>query len=174
MPSISNAETLLALDVGSVNTRANLFDVVDGSFRMLASSRVPSTARYPLLDFSEGIRVAIEHIQKVTGRTLLDETETLITPSSGFGTGVDLCVATLSAGPLLRGVPGRADAWRFGINLKRLASSMIMEVAAVIHLNDRRRDHERIQLIVDNKPDVILVAGGTDGGASGPLLELID
>jgi len=174
MPSISNAETLLTLDVGSVNTRASLFDVVDGSFRMLASSRVPSTARYPLLDFSEGIRVAIEHIQKVTGRSLLDETEALITPSSGFGTGIDLCVATLSAGPLLRGVlvglmPGVSVS-----SLKRLASSMIMEVEAVIHLNDRRQDHERIQLIVDNKPDVILVAGGTDGGASGPLLELID
>jgi len=174
MPSISNAETLLAIDVGSINTRASLFDVVDGKFRLLASGRVPSTDRYPLLDFGEGVRVAIERVQAITGRKLLDESENLIMPTTGFGTGIDLCVGTTSAGPLVRALlvglmPGVSVA-----SLQRLASSMMMEIAGVIHLSDRRQDHERIQWIVDSDADIIMVAGGTDGGASGPLLELID
>ncbi|MBN1267230.1 MAG: glutamate mutase L [Anaerolineales bacterium] len=174
MPSISNAETLLAIDVGSVNTRASLFDVVDGNFRLLASARVPTTARYPLLDFGEGVRVAIERVQDITGRKLLDESELLIMPSTGFGTGIDLCVGTASAGPVLRTLlvglmPGVSVA-----SLRRLASSMMMDVVGVLHLSDRRQDHERIQMIVDANADILIVAGGTDGGASGPLLEMID
>ncbi|MEJ2013259.1 MAG: hypothetical protein P8X64_13670 [Anaerolineales bacterium] len=37
MSTYLDADTLLAIDVGTVNTRASLFDVVDGRYRLIAT-----------------------------------------------------------------------------------------------------------------------------------------
>src|SRR3970282_80833 len=99
MSAFTEAETLLAIDVGSVNTRASLFDIVDGRYRLVATGRAASTAGAPLFDVSEGVRLALEQVQSVTGRRLVDESESLIMPASAGGGGVDVFVATASAGP---------------------------------------------------------------------------
>ncbi len=52
MSAFQEAETLLAIDVGSVNTRASLFDVVDGRYRLVATGRSATTAGAPLFDVS--------------------------------------------------------------------------------------------------------------------------
>ena len=44
MSALIDAETLLAVDVGTVNTRASIFDVVDGRYRLVATAKAPSTA----------------------------------------------------------------------------------------------------------------------------------
>jgi len=46
MSSILDTDTILAVDVGSVSTRASLFDVVDGHFRLIASGRAPIGSRH--------------------------------------------------------------------------------------------------------------------------------
>ena len=45
--SLINADSLLAIDVGAVSTRAMLFDVVDGRYRFLPGGTAPSTAEAP-------------------------------------------------------------------------------------------------------------------------------
>jgi len=50
-----DAVSILALDLGSVNTRANLFDVADGQYRFIASGISPSTVNAPYFDIGEGI-----------------------------------------------------------------------------------------------------------------------
>ena len=42
METILDADTLLAIDIGTVNTRASLFDVVDGRYRLITTGRAPS------------------------------------------------------------------------------------------------------------------------------------
>ena len=137
------AETMLAIDVGSVHTRASLFDVVDGRFRLVATGRAATTAGAPLLDISEGVRQAIDQVQAVTGRPLVDESENLILPASSSGAGVDMFVATASAGPKVRAVlvgmmPGVSMQ-----SLRRLADTSYVEVVGEILLTDRRREEER-------------------------------
>src|SRR5512141_2407556 len=100
--SLVDADSLLVIDIGSVTTRAFLFVVVDGRYRFLASGQAPSTAGAPFGDVSEGMRLAIDQLQGVTGRTLVGENERLIIPSPGGGSGVDTFSATVSAGPPLR------------------------------------------------------------------------
>ncbi|MGD8815248.1 MAG: glutamate mutase L, partial [Anaerolineales bacterium] len=63
MASESEAGTLLAVDVGSVNTRASLFDVVEGSYRLVAVGRAPSTVGPPLFDAREGVSMAVDQLQ---------------------------------------------------------------------------------------------------------------
>jgi hypothetical protein len=104
MPSsIVDSDSLLAVDVGTVTTRAVLFDVVEGHYRFVAAGQASSTAGVPFRDVSEGVRQAIENLQVVTGRKFLGEGSHLILPSID-GQGVDSFAASLSAGPAIRTV----------------------------------------------------------------------
>jgi hypothetical protein len=174
MSTMLEADTLLAIDVGSVNTRASLFDVVDGRYRLVATGRAASTAGVPLADVSEGVRAAVEQVQTVTGRKLIDEAESLIMPATTGGAGVDVFVATTSAGPpartLLVGLmPGISVE-----SARRLAASCYLDIAGELGLMDRRREDEKLDTIVQSKPDLVLLVGGTDGGASQSMLRLVD
>ncbi len=169
-----DVDTLMAIDVGSVNTRASLFDVVDGHYRLVATARAHSTGGPPLLDVSEGVRLALDELRATTGRKLLDETEALITPATREGAGVDLCVATTSAGPMLRTVlvglmPGISME-----SARHLADTTYLDVVQEISLMDRRRQEEEIDLILEAKPELILVVGGTDGGAGTSVLGMVE
>ena len=69
--SLVDADSLLAVDVGTVTTRAALFDVVEGHYRFIASGHASTTAAAPFRDVSEGVRQAIENLQTITGRKFL-------------------------------------------------------------------------------------------------------
>ena len=43
-----DSDSLLAVDVGTITTRAALFDVVEGNYRFIASGHSSSTAAAPL------------------------------------------------------------------------------------------------------------------------------
>jgi hypothetical protein len=171
--SLIDADSLLALDVGSVNTRAALFDVVDGRYRFLAAGRAQTTAYAPFNDISEGIRRALDHLQRVTGRTLVDSNEQLIMPS-GTGGGVDTIAATLSVGePLKVVIVGLLE----GVSVesaRNLAATTYSRVVETLSMNDRRKQDERIDSILRLRPDLILAAGGTEGGASQSVLKLLE
>lgn len=174
MSTILDADTVLAVDVGSVNTRASLFDVVDGRYRLVATARALSTAGPPLFDVSEGVRIALDRIQEVTARRLVDEGETLIMPTTNQGAGVDIFVATTSAGPAVRTVVLGLMPRVSTESARRLAASTYLNVIEEIGLLDQRSTEEKIDRIIAARPDLILVAGGTDGGASESVLEMGD
>jgi hypothetical protein len=174
MSAMVEADTLLTVDVGSVNTRASLFDVVDGRYRLVATGRASSTAGPPLFDVSEGVRNALDQLRQITGRRLVDETESLVMPATRDGSGVDVFVATTSAGPRVRAVlvglmPGISVE-----SAQRLASSTYLEVVEQIGLMDRRREEEQIDVILAARPDLLLVVGGTDAGAGASVLGMVD
>jgi hypothetical protein len=174
LASESEAGTLLAVDVGSVNTRASLFDVVEGSYRLVAVGRAPSTVGPPLFDAREGVSMAVDQLQLITGRTLYDETDNLIKPIRMDGSGVDAFSISTSAGPSLRTI---LVGLMPGVSLesaRRLAASSYMKVVVEISLLDRRREDERIDAILDSHPHLILIIGGTDGGASASVLRLVE
>jgi hypothetical protein len=172
--SLVNAESLLAIDVGGTTTRAILFDVVDGRYRYLGSGTAPSTAQAPYLDVSEGIRIALDRLQAVTGRSLVGGDERLIIPAKDDGSGVDALTATLSAGPPLRVVVmGLLEDVSLE-SARRLAATTYTRIVDTIGLNDRRKPEERIDAIVRLRPDLILAAGGTERGASQSVLRLLE
>ena len=99
--SLVDADSLLAVDVGTVVTRATLFDVVEGHYRFVAAGQAPSTTSAPFRDISQGVHHAIENLQTVTGRIFLGPKFQLIMPTRE-GKGVDTFAATLSAGPAIK------------------------------------------------------------------------
>ena len=104
--SLIDADSLLVIDVGSITTRAMLFDVVDGKYRFLATGSAVTTAAAPFHDISEGVRNALEHLQKITGRFLMGPDERVIIPCQEDGSGVDTFAVTMSAGAPLKVVAG--------------------------------------------------------------------
>ena len=51
MPSsLVDGNSLLAIDVGAANTRAVLFDVIEGEYRFVAAGIAPTTAEAPFKD----------------------------------------------------------------------------------------------------------------------------
>jgi hypothetical protein len=165
MPSsIVAADSLLAVDVGTVTTRAVLFDVVEGCYRFVAAGQAPTTADAPFKDVSEGVRQAIDNLQAVTGRNFLSDDHRLIMPAQE-GHGVDSFAASLSAGPAIKtvvvGLLGDVSVE----SVQRLARSTYSRVVDTISLNDRRKPHEQIDSLLQIHPDLFLISGGTEEGA---------
>jgi uncharacterized protein (TIGR01319 family) len=174
MSSYSDAEVVLCVDVGSIYTRASLFTVVEGRYRLMATARASSTVGPPLYDAREGVRMALDEVQAVAGCRIVDETEALIMPSSGDRSGVDAFTATVSAGPEVRTV---LVGLMPGVSLesaRRIGASTYLNVVEKIGLTDQRREEQSIDLILAARPDLILVAGGTDGGASTAVTRMLE
>src|SRR3990172_8152654 len=175
MPSsLVDGNSLLAVDVGAANTRAVLFDVVEGEYRFVASGIAPSTAEAPYKDVSEGARNAIASLQDVLGRALLDNARTLITPGQANGSGVDALVVTLSAGPIIKTVIVGLLQDVSLESARRLTASTYTRVVDTIGLNDRRNPSEQIDSILRLRPDLVVITGGTDGGASSSIQKLLE
>ena len=172
--SLIDADSILAIDIGSITTRVALFDVVDGRYRFLASGSAPSTAIAPYNDISEGIRMALDRLQTVTGRMLIGADERLIIPSAADGSGVDTVAATLSAGPPIKVVVmGLLEDVSLE-SAKHLVTTTYARIVDSFSLTDRRKIEERLDVILRIRPDLVLVAGGTEGGASQSVIQLLE
>ena len=172
--TVLDAISLIALDLGSVNTRAHLFDVADGQYRIIASGSTAATITAPFFDIGESIYQALDRLQKVTGRILMDKEANLILPSQAGGEGVDRLVVTYSCGKPLNlvtfGLLG--DASLESVN--RLAATISGKLVESIGVNDRRSKDAQADAVLNAKPDLILFAGGTDNGASRSVLKMAD
>lgn len=172
--SLLEDSSLLAVNVGASYTRAVLFDIVEGKYRFIASGQAPSTAEAPYKDVSLGVNQAISNLQTITGKILLDQHNQLITPVQGDGSGVDAFVATLSAGPTLRAVVVGLLSDVSMRSAQRLAETAYLQVMESFGLNDLRKPDEQIDSILRARPDLIIVTGGTDGGASRSVQKIME
>jgi hypothetical protein len=172
--SLLQDSSLLAVNVGASSTRAVLFDVVEDQYRFIASGQARSTAEAPFKNISLGVHQAISHLQKVTGKILLDRDNQLVTPMQSDGSGVDAFAATLSAGPILRAaVVGLLSDVSLE-SARRVAETAYLQVVETFGLNDQRKPDEQIDALLRARPDIIILAGGTDGGASRSVLKILE
>jgi MutL protein len=173
--SLVQNESILAIDVGAAVTRAVMFDVVEGQYRFVASGQAPSTAEAPFKDIGIGVREAIINLQNVMGTTLLGpQDNNLIAPSQPDGTGVDAVVATLSAGPVVKTVVVGLLSDVSVQSARRLAESTYSRVVETLDLSDHRRPDQQMDSIVRSRPDLVVLAGGTDGGASRSIQKMLE
>jgi hypothetical protein len=172
--SLVQNESILALDIGATVTRAALFDVVEGQYRFVAAGQAPTTAEAPFKDIGIGVREAISNLQNITGAKLLAPDRNLIAPAQGDGSGVDSVVAVISAGPsaktvivgLLNDVSLRSA--------QKLAETTYSRVVDSIDLTDHRNPEQQLDSIVRSRPDLVILTGGTDGGASRSILKMLE
>ena len=99
--STTTANSLLVADCGSVFTKVSLFGLVEGQYRLLARGEAPTTTAPPHENVTVGIIEAIQVIESVTGRHFISDQQ-IISPETDLGDGVDVFIATVSAGGPLR------------------------------------------------------------------------
>ena len=172
--TVITAKSVLAVDIGSTITRVLFFDIVSGRYRFIAMGSSPTTAGAPTYDVTEGIWRAMEELQYITGRTFLSEKEGVILPSTQDNQGADVMVATMSAGNPISVVTVGLLKNASLKNAKHLAQTTYSDVIAEISLNDFRTASDRINLLTRKRPDLIIIAGGTDNGASNSLLSILE
>jgi hypothetical protein len=173
--SLVQNESILAIDVGASVTRAVLFDVVEGQYRFVASGQAPSTAEAPFKDIGLGVREAIMNLQNITGATLLGPHDNnLIAPSQPDGSGVDAVVGTISAGPPVKTVVVGLLSDVSLRSARRLAESTYSRIVDTLDLSDHRKPDQQMDSIVRSRPDLVVLAGGTDGGAARSIQKMLE
>ncbi|MCB9421035.1 MAG: glutamate mutase L [Ardenticatenaceae bacterium] len=167
-------KSFLVADCGTTNTTVALFDEAAGSYRLIASTSVPTTAAEPWYDVYLGMRQATEKLEAATGRTLLNSRGDLIRPARASGSGVDAFASVFSAAPALKTITaGLFDKVSLASARRVVGSSYAVEVDA-LSLSDTRSQNEQIASIIHHQPDLILVVGGTDKGATQQPINLLE
>ncbi len=172
--SANSADSLITLDIGTTATRAHLFDVVDGRYRFIASGTAKTTIAAPLNDLRTGIFHALTKLQEITQRTILSNSGHILIPSQADGSGVDALAATLSAGPKIKVI---AVGLLKDVSLEsacNLAKTTYTTISETISINDRRKQDEHIDAIWRTRSDLIIIAGGIDGGAAHTIQKLLE
>lgn len=164
--------TILATDCGSTTTKAILIEKVGGEYRQTFRGEAPTTVEAPFEDVTRGVLNAIQEVEELSGRTIL-EGERILTPSDGRR-GVDIYVSTSSAGGGLQMMVAGVVMAMTAESAQRCALGAGAIVMDVLASNDGRPPHEKIERIRHLRPDMILLSGGTDGGTVSHVVELAD
>jgi uncharacterized protein (TIGR01319 family) len=168
-----NIRSILATDCGSTTTKAILIEKRGEEYRLVVRGEAPTTVEAPFDDVTVGVRNAIREVEELAGGTYLDE-DGVITPARGERHGVDLYLSTSSAGGGLQMTVAGVVKSMSAESAQRAAlgaGAIIMDVIAV---DDGRQEYEKVERIRALRPDMILMAGGTDGGTQRHLVDLAE
>ena len=169
----SPLRVIVATDCGSTTTKAILIEKVGDEYRQTYRGEAPTTVEAPFEDVTRGVLNAIAEIEELSGRTILDG-DTIITPCQDAKTGVDIYISTSSAGGGLQMMVTGVVQNMTGESAQRTALGAGAIVIDVLSSNDGRLPHEKIERIRTMRPDMILMAGGTDGGALTHVVEMAE
>ena len=164
---------ILATDCGSTTSKARFFKKIGNEYRYVTSGEAPTTVEAPYENVTLGIRNAVREVEELTGHKLLSP-EGIITPSRGEEEGVDLYVTTSSAGGGLQMQVAGIIRTMTAESAERAALGAGAIVMDVLAIDDGREPWEKIDRMRFLRPDMILLAGGVDGGSISHIIELTE
>ena len=165
---------LLATDVGSTTTKARFFHKRDGIWRFYVAGEAPTTVEAPYEDVTLGVTNAVREVEELTGHKILESDGSGIKVPFDGESGVDLYCTTSSAGGGLQMMVGGLVKTMTAESANRAALGAGSIVMDVLSVDDGRQNYERIKKIRSLRPDMILLAGGTDGGDTQHVVELAE
>jgi uncharacterized protein (TIGR01319 family) len=163
---------ILATDCGSTTTKAILIQQLGDEYRQTHRGEAPTTVEAPFEDVTRGVLNAIQEVEELSGRHILDD-ERIITPANGT-TGVDIYISTSSAGGGLQIMVAGVVKSMSAESAQRCALGAGAIVMDTLAANDGRPSYEKIERIRQLRPDMILLAGGTDGGTVPHVVEIAE
>ena len=166
-------EYILVTDVGSTTTKARLFKKTNDGWRYLLSGESPTTVEAPYENVCMGVQNAVREVEDLTGLEILSENGNIIKPHSG-NKGVDFYCTTSSAGGGLQMMVAGVIKTMTVESANRAALGAGAIVMDAIAVDDNRPDYEKIERIRNLRPDMILLAGGTDGGTTTLVMQIAE
>ena len=179
---MANTQTLtriIATDCGSTTTKAILIEYVDGEYRQTVRGEAPTTVEQPLNDVTRGVVNAVTELQELAQlkydnpNIKFTDGDILLVGRNG-DEGIDAYVSTSSAGGGLQMMVTGVVAKMTGESAERAALGAGAIVMDLIASNDNRANYEKIERIRALRPDMILMAGGIDGGTTKHVAELAE
>ena len=173
----SDFSRIVVTDCGSTTTKALLFEFVEDGWRQTARGEAPTTVEEPVADVTVGARNAFIELEELRGAELLDQSvDASARPFLGrnHDKGVDLYLSTSSAGGGLQMVCSGIVRELSLQSAERAALGAGAIVLDTISADDGRADFERIRRIRHLRPDIVLMAGGVDGGARSKPVEMAE
>lgn len=148
---MAEKEAYLIVDIRE-SSRAVLIRRENGTYRLAGTGEAETTIDAPELDVTIGIRRAVEKLggEKLIGRDGPRDVSLLC--SSGDGGGLYMMVA---------GVIGMIS----GESAQRAALGAGAHLVGSFSVDDPRPDYRLVETMRATRPDIFLLAGGTDGGA---------
>ncbi|MEM2384765.1 MAG: glutamate mutase L [Candidatus Bathyarchaeia archaeon] len=175
--NLEEMELILVTDVGSTTTKARLFKKVKGEYRFICSGEAPTTVEAPFEDVTMGVCNAVREVEELTGlKILASASEGIIVRDnkSPGAEGVDLYATTSSAGGGLQMMVYGITKSITGESAERAALGAGAIVIDVITLDDGKPLFEKIEKTRFTRPDIVLISGGTDGGAVKEVVTLAE
>ena len=169
---MDDLNVVIATDCGSTTTKAILIEKKDEGYRQTFRGEAPTTVEAPFEDVTRGVLNAIQEVEELSGRQILDG-ERIITPTDG-DVGVDIYISTSSAGGGLQMAVAGVVLAMTGESAQRCALGAGAIVMDTLAANDGRLPHEKIERIRQLRPDMVLLSGGTDGGTVSHVVELAE
>ncbi len=166
-------KVIVATDCGSTTTKAILIEKTDDGYRLMTRGEAPTTVEAPFEDVTMGVLNAVQEVEELSGRKLLDEENRIITPSDGK-VGTDVYISTSSAGGGLQMMVAGVVRSMTAESAERAALGAGAIVMDVIASNDKRLPHQQIERIRHLRPDMILLSGGIDGGTTTHVVEIAE
>ena len=171
---LDEMQYILATDVGSTTTKARFFYKIEGEWRFLVAGEAPTTVEAPFEDVTMGVQNAVREVEELIHHTILaSDGSGIVVPYDG-NIGVDLYVTTSSAGGGLQMMVAGLIKTMTAESANRAALGAGAIVMDVIAQDDGRKVFQKIQRIRSLRPDMILLAGGTDGGATARVIEIVE
>jgi len=165
---------ILVTDVGSTTTKARFFSNESGEWRFVVAGEAPTTVEAPYEDVTMGVQNAVREVEELTGHKILaPDGSGMVVPCEGR-VGVDLYCTTSSAGGGLQMMVGGFIQKITAESANRAALGAGAIVMDVFAEDDGRAPYQKIRRIRSLRPDMILVAGGTDGGDKEHVIQLIE
>ena len=171
---------IIATDCGSTTTKSILIEYIDGEYRQTVRGEAPTTVEKPLNDVTKGVINAITELEELARLKygnqkikFLRDGEIIISDAEG-DEGVNAYVSTSSAGGGLQMMVTGVVAKMTGESAERAALGAGAIVMDLIASNDKRPNYEKIERIRQLRPDMILMAGGIDGGTTKHVAEMAE
>ena len=165
-------DVVLCIDIGSINTRASLFERENGRYHFTGTT----SGRTIYSDCGEveylSVSSAVHKLESALDRHFLDDTGRIITPRKLGMIGADQVVVTWSGGEMPRVVLMGLTENGSIKTMEDLLRKNGLRAAARICAMDGRALTENIGALTASDPDIILVSGGTEGGAEHALYRL--
>ncbi|MDP8268617.1 MAG: glutamate mutase L [Candidatus Tenebribacter davisii] len=179
MGNTQKLKRIIATDCGSTTTKSILIEYVDGEYRQTVRGEAPTTVEKPLNDVTRGVVNAVTELEELARLKYNDDSIKFIKDEAIWltekeGEGVDAYVSTSSAGGGLQMMVTGVVAKMTGESAERAALGAGAIVMDLIASNDKRANYEKIERIRQLRPDMILMAGGVDGGTTKHVAELAE
>lgn len=168
-------KTILVTDCGSTTTKALLFERKEDRWHQTFRGEAPTTVEEPTADVTIGAVNAFTEVQELSGRAIVTEGESPFVVTEGDRSqGIDLYLSTSSAGGGLQMLVAGVVRNITTESAERAALGAGAIVMESVSADDGREDYERIEKIRHIKPDIVLVTGGVDGGATSHVVEMAE